>query len=336
MDQITLVQAPVIKHALKVAGEKVTERLVGLDLDKQLATEDTIKGLKDLRAELNIELTNYEAQRKFLKEGILNPYNEFENTYKYEIADKYKSAIDILKTKIDSVETEIKTRKRDSLIEYFNELCGSETLEFVSWNHLNLDINLSTTEKKYKEQINDFISRIKDDVALINASEFPAESMAEYKTSLNASRAITTIKERHERIRLEEERIKRERSQKRRTALASMGMVSNPITKTFNYFNDDNIFVSWDSVETMDSAQWSNITDDLGVRISMITETSPNDAPMAPLPSPMPVAQPPVAKEATTPKAEIFTATFEVTGTMAELKSLGAYMRANNINYINI
>ena len=51
------------------------------------------------------------------------------------------------------------------------ELCLSENIDFVTFESVALDINLSTSEKKYKEQCNEFISRIKDDLALIGTQD---------------------------------------------------------------------------------------------------------------------------------------------------------------------
>ncbi len=95
-------QVPKIVHRLQAVGARVTERLKELGVDTLVATEDTVKSLKDLRAELNKELTEFESQRKWVKEGVLNPYNEFETIYKAEISEKYKGAIDTLKTKIEN------------------------------------------------------------------------------------------------------------------------------------------------------------------------------------------------------------------------------------------
>ena len=103
-NEITLVQSPIIAHKLQEAGKSVSKGIEELELDKQVATVDTVKSLKEVRAELNKELADFENQRKAIKEGVNNPYNEFENLYKTEISDKYKSAIDTLKDKIASVE----------------------------------------------------------------------------------------------------------------------------------------------------------------------------------------------------------------------------------------
>ena len=57
--EIQLVQVPKIVHRLQEAGARVTERLKELGVESLVATEDTVKVLKELRAELNKELADF-------------------------------------------------------------------------------------------------------------------------------------------------------------------------------------------------------------------------------------------------------------------------------------
>ena len=326
---IELVQNPVIKQNLKEVGKSVTERLEKLNINGQVATVDTVKALKDLRAQLNKELAEFESQRKFVKEGVMSPYNEFEDLYKTEISDKYKNAGNALKDKIAFVEDKIKAEKRDNVKEYFNELCQSESIDFVTFESVGLDINLSTTEKKYKEQCNEFISRIKDDLCLIDTQEFKAEIIVEYKLTLNASRAIKTIQDRKEIERIENERIRLQLINNRKTALMQLGLVIDDMTNSFVY--NDSIFISITDVENLSkedfTTKYLSIEGDIKLdRASMEVPKENNPV------EEKQVLQAPVIEE----KAELVTASFSVTGTIAQLHALGAYMKQNNITYRNI
>ena len=345
-ESIKLVQVPVIVHALNVAGAKVTERLSLLGLDKLIASEDTVKALKGLRAELNNELADYEAQRKAIKDGVMNPYNDFESIYKDEIAVKYKNAVDLLKTKIDAVETEVKTRKKESLLAYFKELVASENIDFLMWHHLNIDINLSTSEKKYKEQINAFVSRVKDDLAMINASEFPVESMAEYKTTLNASRAITTVKERKDREKEERLRVRKARFAARERDLLRIGMERDDMLHSFNFIaNGKAIDIPFSIMEEAMQDDWLLTYNEAAELISN-TKRATRVAPPVEVATSVLNAPADVVTDTTTsgtiphftpdPMKELFTATFEVCGTMAELKALSGFLKSNNITYKNL
>ena len=73
---------------------------------------------------------------------------------------------------------------------------------------MNLNINLSTTEKSLKEQIKTFLDKVSDDLKLIDTQEYKEEVLIEYKKSLDVSYAVTTVVNRHNE--LEELKIKNE------------------------------------------------------------------------------------------------------------------------------
>ena len=82
MEQIKLVQMPVIQHKLVEVGKEVKRRIEELNLPNLIATEDTIQSLKTLRADLNKEAKEFEDSRKMIKTKINEPYDEFEQVYK--------------------------------------------------------------------------------------------------------------------------------------------------------------------------------------------------------------------------------------------------------------
>lgn len=327
--EIQLVQKPEIRHSLQVVGARVTERLAELGVDTLVATEDTVKALKDLRAELNKELDNYEAQRKWVKEGVLNPYNEFEAIYKAEISEKYKAAIDTLKDKIGTVEMKVKAEKRERVKVYFDELCTAEGIDFVAFDKAIPEINLSTTEKKYRDQCNEFIARVRDDLNLIATEEFQAEMLVEYKNTLNSAQAITTVRARKEAEKAELARQQAAEIASRIKRVMDAGMFHDSFTKSYIY--NDEVFVSDDFIASATKEDFDKELVVLAGKIAADKAAQPQQGQMefqAPAPH---VAAPEVKAEEKLVKAQ-----FEVTGTMAQLKNLGIYMRTNGIQYKNI
>lgn len=327
--EIQLVQVPKIVHRLQAVGARVTERLKELGVDTLVATEDTVKSLKDLRAELNKELTEYEAQRKWVKEGVLNPYNEFEAIYKAEIAEKYKTAIDTLKTKIETVEAKVKAEKRNRIKLYFDELCTAEGLDFVPFEKAVPEVNLSTSEKKYKEQCAEFVSKVQDDLNLIRTEEHQVEILAEYKKSLNSALAITTVRQRKEAEKAEAERLKIAENLRRQKQLIDAGMVFDEFSGAWLY--KDEVFTTKTFVNTATKEEFA-------LRLAECQEKIREDRVANPAQGEMQFAAPVAAPTLNTAhKAEeLVKAQFEVTGTMAQLRALGQYMRDNKITYINI
>jgi hypothetical protein len=63
---------------LHIIGKEVSARIETLNIENQLATSDTVKALKEMRAQLNKEAIEFETQRKAVKSGIMQPYNDFE------------------------------------------------------------------------------------------------------------------------------------------------------------------------------------------------------------------------------------------------------------------
>lgn len=339
---VLLEQLPIITHKIKEAGAFIKERISGLELEKQIVTEQTIKSMKVLRAELNKEFADFEEQRKAVKTQVNNPYDEFESVYKPEITEQYKNAKDLLNSKIDEFELKIKREKQNNIKEYFDELVLSESIDFLKFEDVKLEINLSVTEKKYKEQVNEFVMKVVDDIALIKSSDYEAETMTEYKKNLNVSNAITTVKTRKEAEAAEQAKIKAELIQNRKNALLKLGLNYVEITNAYEY-NED-IYVSLSDVNNRTKEEFTTIYAEIGAKIkthiaSIAVEVS---APEATTKSETITAQKPVitqpisAPVIETPAEPDSIAQFEVKAPMSKLRLLGAWMKENNIQYKNI
>lgn len=338
-NEIKLVQSPVITHRLAMVGQGVTERLNALNIENTIATPDTVKSLKELRATLNKELSDFESQRKFLKEGVMNPYNEFESIYKTEISEKYTGAISSLKDKIAIVEDKIKEDKKENVKSYFVELCLSEDIDFVSFPQVGLEINLSTSEKAYKEKCNEFVQKIVNDLALINTQDHKAEIMAEYKKTLNVSKSIKDVQDRKERERMESERIRITEMTRRINAVCNVGLVFDNMTNCFAY--NDQIYISQQDIEDLTIAGFSNklIQIEMAIReakasiIPTPEVTQTVQAVCEPIQTPV---APPLQAPTVEVKEEILEASFTVSGTFTQLKALGQYMKSIPLTYKNI
>lgn len=203
-EMIVVKQLPIIEQQLKVVSAEIDAKVNGAIA--LVCTEENVKTIKEIRATLNKESKEYEDKRKQVKAEIMKPYEEFEAIYKECISDKYKTADIELKNKIDSVENELKANKKAEVVNYFNEYLNSKNIDFVSFEHANINITLSASMKSLKEQAKNFIDKIADDLNLIDTQEHKAEILVEYKQSLNVSNAITTVNNRFKAI--EEEKAK--------------------------------------------------------------------------------------------------------------------------------
>lgn len=344
--KIIVKQLPVISEQLEKAGINVRKRISELELDKQIATEETVKEIKKLRAELNKESGEYEAQLKEVTSVIENPLSQLKEKFKTEIKNPYKEADDLLKDQIAIVENNIKLEKKNNVIAYFEELCLSEKIDFITFDNIGIEINLSTTEKKYKEQVNDYVTKVVDDLALIKTTDFEAEILTEYKKTLNASKSITTVKERKETEAKETARIKAELIQNRKNYLVKLGLNYVEITNQYEF--NDNIFVSLSDIESMSkedfTAKYAEIEAKVKDEKSKLVEVSENTntetkteaTVSSPTVSGRVISNPISAPKVENVKEEIKIASFEVKATLTKLRALGVYMKENEIEYKNI
>jgi len=195
---IVIKQLPVIEEKLKQLSEDISEKVESAKA--LVCTEENVKTIKQVRANLNKEFIQVENQRKAVKEQILEPYMKFEKIYKEYISDKYKSADEDLKTKINTVENELKVQKEQEIKNYFEELKTANNIDFVTYEQAKINVTLTASKKSLKEQVDSFINKILDDLKLIETQDNKAEILVEYKKDLNVSRAITEVVNRKEEL----------------------------------------------------------------------------------------------------------------------------------------
>lgn len=205
-DLIVVKQLPIIEERLKELSTEIDVKVA--EAKDLVCTEENVKTIKQVRAELNKDFKELETKRKQVKEQVLAPYMQFEEVYKQYISDKFKSADLDLKSKIDDVEKELKEQKENTIRDYFEEYKKSKNIEFITYGQARINVTLSASMKSLKEQAQNFIDKVVDDLDLIKTQEHKEEILVEYKQTLNVSQAITTVTNRFKAI--EDERKKQE------------------------------------------------------------------------------------------------------------------------------
>lgn len=203
---IVIKQLPEIEEHLKNVSTEIDKKVE--DVKSLVCTEENKQEIKKIRTEMNKELEQFEKRRKQVKEEVLAPYMKFEEVYKVCISDKYKSADNELKAKINDIEIEQKKKLEAEARRYFNEYIASKNIDFITFERMNLKIGLSDNPTKLKKQITAYIDQKVDDLNLIETQEHKTEILVEYKETLNVSQAITTVTNRFKAI--EEEKKEQE------------------------------------------------------------------------------------------------------------------------------
>ena len=195
---IVVKQLPIIEEQLKSLSDEIDKKVSqALSL---VVSDETVKEVKKVRAELNADFKDLEQKRKSVKEQVMNPYMQFEEVYKRYVTDKFKYVDEELKKKISMVETEQLNAKSKEIKDYFEEYKVSKNIDFITFENANINITLSASNKSLKEQAKAFIDKVCDDLALIDSQEHKEEILIEYKRSLNVSLAITTVVNRYKEL----------------------------------------------------------------------------------------------------------------------------------------
>lgn len=206
---IKIQHLPEIFEQLEKVGKFVDEKLKGVTDLK--ATDANKSNLKDKRTEINNTLSILEDKRKEIKKAIETPYDVFNAKYTKEVKEKLENASKTLTGKINFIEDTQKKAKEQVLRKFFEEYKVSKNIDFVDFEQMHLNIILSTTEVKYKNDIVKFLDKVSDELDLINLQSSKEEIMYEYKKTLDLANSIKIVQERKMAIeRAAEENAKRE------------------------------------------------------------------------------------------------------------------------------
>lgn len=201
---ISVKQLPVIEERLQSISEEIQAQTA--EVLALAVTEDTVKEIKKRRTELNKSFKELEDKRKTVKSAVMAPYEAFEEIYKKYVTDIFKPADAQLKTRIDEVESSLLDLKKGELAEYFQEGAATRKIDFVTFDRLGIKVVLSDSTKKLREQVDDALDRIYNDLAVIGTMEFPEEILVDYKDNLNLASSVLAVKTRKERLAAELQR----------------------------------------------------------------------------------------------------------------------------------
>ena len=194
---IVVEQLPKIKQQLQIISDEVDEKIkYAMSLE---CTEESVKEVKNVRAELNKIKTVLEEKRKKVKSAVLQPYEEFEGIYNDLVKFKLQMADDTLKNEIDEIEDKQKKEKEDELKQFVEEHCKANNIH-VDFERIGLNITLSASMKSLKEQAKTFIEKVAADLKLIEMEEYSDEILLEYNKCLDYVLAKTTVLGRHKEL----------------------------------------------------------------------------------------------------------------------------------------
>ena len=193
---IRVEQLPIIREKLSEVSAAAQEKIKNaLSL---FVSEDTVKTVKTVRADLNKEFAELEGLRKQVKSAILAPYEEFEAIYRELISNHFTTADAALKGRILEVEDALVKEKEEDVRAYFEELRVRENLDWVKFEDANIKVNLSASAKGLRDACDNYIKGIVQDINLIRETneELAPEMLVEYKKVRNPLFAIRAVLDR--------------------------------------------------------------------------------------------------------------------------------------------
>lgn len=210
---VKIEQMAVIKQQLDVVGEEikkkvdtipeVLEEFSKLDSKEQ---EEKKQEIKKYRTYLSSIQKQLEDKRKEIKKEINKPYDEFNTYYEDNVKVLLVNGINQLDTTISDIEKKQINEKQIEVEEFIKEHILSNHLESIVdvvdvIEYANLKINLSTSIKSLKESALSFISKVADEVKLIDLEETPSNLLYEYQQNgYDLTKAKLTLIERQKEI----------------------------------------------------------------------------------------------------------------------------------------
>lgn len=239
----------VIKQQLdeveKIIDDKVKDipetlkKIKSMSFDEQ---ENEKKDIKSYQQHLSKILEQLENKRKEIKKQINKPYDEFNEYYTNGVYTKLNNGINELKEVVNDIESLQKDEKRLELEEFANQHIEYHHLEnIIKFEDISLNITLSASMKSLKEEILEFITKVGNDLELINTETNKDEIMYEYlHNGFMCGQAMLTIRKRHEDIqKISEQQDKVEEIQQEEQKVAEK--VEEIITPPKQIIEDDEV-----------------------------------------------------------------------------------------------
>lgn len=195
---IRCTQPPIISENLDSVRKNLETLLAEVSALPQ--NDDSLKYVKQVRANLSKDFEQMEAQRKVVKKQVLEPYDRANQKYTEYISGPYKEADSQLKKWVDDYQNGLKQKCEATLREYFDELCQANGIDFLAFGRCGVAVDMAMARQKEPrkalEQIYNTVMNVRSDMDTILKMEDAEEIMAEYRNYPVLSSAVITVDKR--------------------------------------------------------------------------------------------------------------------------------------------
>ena len=307
-------------------------------------TEDTMKAAKDDRATLNKFKKVIEDRRKEVKKKCMEPYEQFEKEVK-EITALIDKPIGMIDSQIKEYEEKQKAEKKSQIQAAYDESIGDfgNDLPFervFDTRYLNATFSLSKAMSEVIEKIEKF----KTDIATIDSldSKHKLNVRDVYVRTLDLSQAMAEdrrLRELEERLKADR-KAKEEAERKRQEAEAAKRQEAEAAKREEaerQRAEAERVAAEQKAAKAQPESEPEQMTQpvsEMGRAIASIEHQAFVQAVQAETEEKQ-EAPAQVPEKQSEPEAEVkrYKATFWCKGTLEQIKALGDYMRANNIEF---
>jgi len=167
-------------ESIKTTVSGYLEQYKGLTLN-----DDNKQEIKSIRAELNKASKALDDERKVIKKSYMKPLELFEEQVK-DLTSTIKEVVGELDTQVKQAEELEREEKKSFLVEHFNALVkDNPKLDFINFDDVGLNITLSASDKKLKEEINAYLEQVATDLLEIETDANAQRLLAKYRLSKN-------------------------------------------------------------------------------------------------------------------------------------------------------
>lgn len=173
--------------------EKVNDILVRIKDVRNFAVHDqeTKVKAKELQRDLKADFTELDNLRKDKQRQYTEPFKKLQKQFKeWDMA--INNELSVLTKSIEEYETNQLNEKIKELEVYFDEV---NDIEFLTYDNIGLNVTLSASVKSLTTQIDDFIERVTNDLAVIETQDNKERILVRYQSTLDLSNAITSVNE---------------------------------------------------------------------------------------------------------------------------------------------
>lgn len=186
--------AVVDTNGLKETLDRTLNKIMKYDFTMPIDNDEDNIAIKKILADSRKDWKSINDEKIAFKKAVLEPFDKVDEVLK-EYKEEFDKRLNLGADNSEKYETSKKKEKEDSVRSYFEELKTLHGLDFLTFDKLGLNVTLSVTEKKLREETLDFVNRVLSDLTLIDTQIHKERIKVRYITIMDVSEAIKTVTE---------------------------------------------------------------------------------------------------------------------------------------------